>query len=157
MNPPKYRKNSINRYSIKEEQLAGNIAENVVNYDLMTAIMICLGDAGDENSTGILRLLEVLLSSERDAREKKQILQTDFDIQMTKTLEREVTSMCNLSQGVEEKGIAKGLQEGLAKGEEKNQIESIHKLMRKLGMTAEEAMDFFEIPNEQRVRLSSLL
>ena len=129
--------------------LAGNIAENVVNYDLMTAIMICLGDSGDENSTGILRLLEVLLSSERDAREKKQILQTDFDIQMTKTLEREVTSMCNLSQGVEEKGIAKG--------EERNQIESIHKLMKKLGMTAKEAMDFFEIPNEQRVRLSSLL
>ena len=33
MNPPENRKNTINRYSIKEEQLAGNVTENVQNYD----------------------------------------------------------------------------------------------------------------------------
>ena len=54
-----------------------------------------------------MRLLEVLLSSERDADEKKRILQDDFSIEMTKTLEREVSTMCNLSKGVEEKGIEK--------------------------------------------------
>ena len=41
-----------------------------------------------------------------------QMLQStlnDFSIEMTKTLEREVSIMCNLSKGVEEKGIEKGI------------------------------------------------
>ena len=44
----------------------------------------------------------MLLSSEKEAEEKKKILQDDFDIAMTKTLESEVSVMCNLSKGVEE-------------------------------------------------------
>ena len=37
----------------------------------------------------------------------------DFDIAMTKTLESEVLAMCNLSKGVEERGIAIGLERGI--------------------------------------------
>lgn len=84
----------------------GNVKEKIENYDLLTAIMICLGTT-DDNSSGILKLLEVLLSTEREVEEKKKILQEDFAIEMTKTLESEVSTMCNLSKGVEEKGIEK--------------------------------------------------
>ena len=38
-------------------------------------------------ASGILKLLEVLLSSDREVKEKKEILQNDFSIEMTKTLE----------------------------------------------------------------------
>ena len=69
--------------------------------------MICLGDSNDENVSGILKLLEVLLSPDREADEKKKILQNDFFIEMTKTLEREVSIMCNLSKGVEEQKESK--------------------------------------------------
>ena len=55
MNPPNYRKNTINQYSIQEE----------------------------------------------------------FNIKMTQELEREVSEMCNLSEGVEQKGIAKGIAKGI--------------------------------------------
>ena len=34
--------------------------------------MICLGDSNNENASGVLKLLEVLLSSEREAKEKKR-------------------------------------------------------------------------------------
>ena len=53
MNPPNYRKNTINQYSIQEE----------------------------------------------------------FNIKMTQELEREVSEMCNLSEGIEEKGIERGQKE----------------------------------------------
>ena len=66
--PPKSRENTINRYSWSEECLIGNAAEEKRNYDLMSAIMICLGKEQDEAHGGILRLLKVLLSSERRAR-----------------------------------------------------------------------------------------
>ena len=49
----------------------------------------------------MLKLLEVLLSPPREAAEKKQILQDDFHIEMTRKLEKEVSTMCNLSKGIE--------------------------------------------------------
>ena len=134
MNPPNYRKNTINQYSIKEEELIGDFSESTKNYDLMTAIMICLGDANDTNATGILKLLEVLLSSERKAEEKKRILQEDFAIKMTQELEREVSEMCNLSDGIEQKTL----------------LSAIRKLMNSMGWTIEQALDALQIPKEER-------
>jgi len=137
MNPPNYRKNTINQYSIQEENLIGEFGENVEYYDLLTGIIICLGDVEDE-MTGILKLLEVLLSSERSPKEKREILQEEFNIKMTQELEREVSEMCNLSEGVEQKGIAKGI------------TASIRNLMESMGWSIEQAMDALQIPTEER-------
>ena len=70
-----------------------------------------------------------MLSSDREVKEKKEILQNDFSIEMTKTLESEVSIMCNLSKGVEEKGIQKGI------------LLSIRNLMETMGWLAEQAME----------------
>ena len=137
MNPPNYRKNTINQYSIQEENLIGEFGENVEYYDLLTGIIICLGDVEDE-MTGILKFLEVLLSSERSPKEKREILQEEFNIKMTQELEREVSEMCNLSEGVEQKGIAKGI------------TASIRNLMESMGWSIEQAMDALQIPTEER-------
>ncbi len=107
-NPPKYRENTINRYVIHEENLIGDVTEKKENYDLLAAITICLGHSGDDKYTGLLKLLDVLLSTEKKPEEKKKILQEDFHIEMTKKLESEVSELCNLSQGVFEKGEARG-------------------------------------------------
>ena len=153
MNPPKYRKNTINQYSIQEENLIGEFGENVECYDLLTGIIICLGNA-DDGANGILKLLEVLLSSERNAEEKKKILQEEFGIKMTQELEREVADMCNLSEGVEQKGIEKGMAKGMAKGITrgftKGIASSIRNLMGSMGWSIEQAMDALQIPDEER-------
>ena len=112
MNPPKSRENSITRYYITEENLVGSVKERKADYDLMAAVMICLGKEGD-SGIDLLKLLNVLLSTETGSQDKCQILEEDFHIRMTQTLESEVSLMCNLSKGVEEKGIEKGRQEGI--------------------------------------------
>ena len=112
MNPPKSRENSITRYYIAEENLVGSVKERKADYDLMAAVMICLGKEGD-SGTDLLKLLNVLLSTETGSQDKCQILEADFHIRMTQTLESEVSLMCNLSKSVEEKGIEKGRQEGI--------------------------------------------
>ena len=107
MNPPKGRTNTITGCSVTEQNLFGDVKENKAHYDLMSAIMICL-EAGEEAAENdLLRLLEVLLSSDKKADEKKEILERDFDIPMTEKLEGEVERMCNLSDGVEQNGIQK--------------------------------------------------
>lgn len=149
MNPPNYRKNTINQYSIQEENLIGEFDENVEYYDLLTGIIICLGDVEDE-MTGILKLLEVLLSSERSTKEKREILQEEFNIKMTQELEREVSEMCNLSEGVEQKGIAKGIAKGRTYGIVEGIATSIRNLMESMGWSIEQAMDALQIPMEER-------
>ena len=79
-----------------------------------------------------------MLSSDREVKEKKEILQNDFSIEMTKTLEREVSTMCNLSKGVEEKGIQKGI------------LLSIRNLMETMGWSVEQAMEGLKIPEEEK-------
>ena len=95
-----------------------------------------------------------MLSSDREVKEKKEILQNDFSIEMTKTLEREVSTMCNLSKGVEEKGIQKGIEKGIQKGIEqgieKGILLSIRNLMETMGWSVEQAMEGLKIPEEEK-------
>lgn len=142
--PPKYRENTITRYTVQEENIVGNTTEKRENYDLITAVIVCLGNAGDDKYTGILKLLDVLLSSERKPDEKKRILQDDFNIKMTKELESEVLLMCNLSKGIEEKGIKEGIKEGI--------LSSIQNLMESMGWSAEQAMAALKIPESEQVQ-----
>ena len=113
MNPPKSRENSITRYYIAEESLAGSVRERKADYDLMAAVMICLGKIED-SGTDLLKLLNVLLSAETEPGDKCRVLEEDFHIKMTQKLESEVSLMCNLSKGIEERGIQKGIQKGIA-------------------------------------------
>ena len=148
-NPPKKRENTITKYCVQEENLVGQVSERKDNYDLLTVVMICLGHTRDENYTGILKLLDVLLSSEREAGEKKKILQDDFGIAMTKILEREVSAMCNLSKGVEERGIAFGV--------ETTTLNAIRNLMETLKLTAEQAMEALKVPETEKIKYRGLL
>lgn len=144
-NPPKHRENTITRYVIREENIIGDILEKKENYDLLTAVMVCLGHSGDDKYTGILKLLDVLLSSVKEPEEKKKILQDDFGIKMTRELESEVSELCNLSKGIEENGMKKGI------------LVSIQNLMESMGWTAEQAMKALKIPEaEQAVYADNL-
>ncbi len=136
MNPPKKRSNTITGYSLTETQYVGKVKEKEEYYDLMTAIMICLGKKEEEAENELLRLLDVLLSSDKKAKEKKAILEKDFQIPMTERMEAEVEHMCNLSDGVEQKGIEKGI--------EREHIRAIQKKLEK-SKSIEQIADELEI------------
>ena len=111
--------------------------------------MVCLGHSGDDKYTGILKLLDVLLSAEKEPEEKKKILQDDFDIKMTRELESEVSELCNLSKGIEEKGIAIGM--------ERERVRAIENLMDTLKLTAEQAMAALKVPETERLKYADRL
>lgn len=152
-NPPKSRENSITSYSITEKNLVGNVKEKAENYDLMTSVMVCLGGMDDSKSSGVLRLLEVLLSSEVHAEEKKQILQGDFNIKMTQKFDGEVSEMCNLSKGIEERGIAKGMEQGRTE----ERVALIRNIIFKMNMTPIQAMQLMDIKEDEYSKYEKLL
>ena len=145
MNPPKKRRNTITGYSISEKNYIGQVKEPAQNYDLLASVMIGLGTPEDGTYEGILKLLGVLLSSDIKPDQKQEILERDFSIPMTETLQRQVYDMCNLSKGVEEKGF------------EKAELSAIKNLMQKLKMTAEQAMETLDISADKRAHYSALL
>ena len=81
--------------------------------------------------------------------EKRKILQDDYDIQMTQTMEKEVSVMCNLSKGVMEKGMTKGMTNGI--------LTSIKNLIKNMGVSFEQAMSVLEIPEAKRQKYMDLL
>ena len=161
-NPPEKRKNSINIYSVKEKNVVGKVKEKEADYDLLTAVMICL-DSGKEGNyqegteeAEILRLLEVLFSTEKELKEKEKILENEYGITMTYEEKEEVEKMCNLSEYVWEKGIQEGLQTGREEGlqtginygELQNLVRMVLKKMRK-DISYEITAELFEEPVEK--------
>ena len=153
MNPPESRKNSITRYAIQEDNLVGGAQEPVRNYDLLSVVMICLGRSDHDREADVLKLLDVLLSEETAQSEKRRILQEEFDIPMTEHLEQEVSVMCNLSQGIRQKGRVEGRMEG--RFEER--LESIRALMETAGISSEQAMDMLKVKEQDRPEVRKAL
>lgn len=114
MDSSKAAANTITEYKITKNMLYG--ADLITNrYDLMSAVMVYLGDE-DKEGTPLHKMLSILLSNTRKPNEKEAILNRDYDIPMSR--ERMVT-MCNLSDIIEEKGIEKGIEQGIEQGIEK--------------------------------------
>ena len=67
---------------------------------------------------------------------------------MTRELESEVLLMCNLSKGIEEKGIKEGINEGIKEGS----LSSIQNLMESMDWSAEQAMAALKIPDSEQVQ-----
>ena len=152
MNPPKNRMNTITEYSMKEKNVIGSVQENEEFYDLITTVMICLGNGDEVEEESLLRLLDVLLSSDVTARRKKEVLQNDFGIPMTKKLEGEVEYMCNLSDGVEQRGIEKGIEKGI----DKERCRQIRAKLEK-GKSPEEIADMLELTLEEVKELMDVM
>jgi hypothetical protein len=68
-----------------------------------------------------------------------------------------VSEMCNLSQGFIEEGRKQGLAQGIEEGTDRERLQNIRSMMKKLKVTASEAMDIIEIPAEEQPKYLRLL
>lgn len=104
---PKYAKNTVTEYGICQKKLVGDF-QMEARYDILNVTFMCLGDAEDEDVPKFLSMLSVAISERIDGAEKKRILEERYQIPMTRELGKELDRMCNLSEGIEERGIKKG-------------------------------------------------
>ena len=89
----------------------------------MTAVIICLGRPFSRQIPDVLKLLNVLLAENIPPEEKYHILSSEFSIEITSQLKKEVSLMCNLSEGIERKGIRKGMKRGMRRGRRLGKIQ----------------------------------
>ena len=168
-NPPKTHKNTITRYKISEENVIGSVKEDIPHYDLMNIVMLCLGSS-DNIEDNALGMLNTLLSDTMSSSERIEILDKKFDFDMSPDDEKEVSEMCNVSRGVYDKGMDRGIalgrkegmalgmdkginlgrEEGMTLGMDKSTLNSISKIMTTFNVTIDRAMDILEVPVEKR-------
>ena len=69
----------------------------------------------------------------------KAILENEFQIPMTERMKAEVNHMCNLSDGVEQKGIEKGIVIGIEQGIEQGALKTLWALVQDNLLSSEDA------------------
>lgn len=100
--------NAITTYAIQEQNVVGNVSAEFLDYDLMHAIMVRIGDPRKPDYEGIIKFLGVLLSKEKAAQEKKAILEAEFGLKMSDEMEQEVQEMGSLGRSIFEDGLEQG-------------------------------------------------
>ena len=101
--------NTMSHIHLTKEDLIGSY-EWKGNLDLLNIIMIGLAKELPEHDETyeLHRLLGALLSRELTVDEKLDIIGNEYDIPIEENFRRDVSTMCNLSQGIKEDGIAIG-------------------------------------------------
>ena len=84
-------------------------------YDKLSVIVIGLCDR-EKPSNELTGMLNVLLSPDIPAQDKKRQLAEKYDMKMEDGLGKEVDLMCNLSGYVEKKGMERGIEQGIGQG-----------------------------------------
>ena len=107
--------NTMGHIHLTKEDLIGSY-EWKGNLDLLNIIMIGLAKELPEHDETyeLHRLLGALLSRELTVDEKLDIIGNEYDIPLEENFRKDMSTMCNLSQGVKEEGIAIGRAEGEA-------------------------------------------
>ena len=130
-------------------------------------------------------MLEVLFTGRYAAKEVIQILEDEYEFAHAHTMERTVSEMCNLSQGIfeegmekgmaqgiergiekgiekgiaqgMEKGIAQGMEKGIERGTNRERLQNIRSLMETTGWPAEQVMTAMKIPAADQPKYLKLL
>ena len=103
------KENTMSYVHLTKEDLIGSYQWKG-NLDLLNIIMIGLAKKLPEHDETyeLHRLLGALLSQDLTVDEKLNIIGNEYDIPIEENFRKDVSVMCNLSQGIEEKGIAIG-------------------------------------------------
>ena len=149
------RANSIQRFEITQKVLHGTWKDAHKNYDLMTIIMLNLGDG--EMSDDLLRLLHLLFLDMLKSEQKEVILQKEYGITLTRDMREELKAMSGLMQPAVDMALKKGKDVGIKEGTEKTMISSIRNLMDTMKWSAQQAMDALKIPVDEQPKYAALI
>lgn len=130
--------------------------------DLLNIIMVGVSNylPAHDKEFELHRLLGALLSAELPVEQKIGIMEKEYDIFPDERIRKDVSVMCNLSQGIFEKGEARGIalgeKRGIALGEVR-MILNMHKngyTVEQIAETAEKSVDEVQAIIEKKAPVS---
>lgn len=100
--------NSLDRYYLENEKLLGNCSWEG-KPDLLNIILIGIAKElpPQDEQHELHRLLGTLLSDSLEVQKKIEIIETEYHIHVNDDLRKDVNTMCNLGEGIEERATEK--------------------------------------------------
>lgn len=89
------------------------------------------------------QFLNILFSSKLSGEEKVRLLDEELDIPVDEKIREELNDMCNLSEGIEEKGIETGRLETIAECLRNGTMNDAKRLLKATGEEIEKATELF--------------
>lgn len=150
MNCPQRDANSISKYGIMEKESYGEIGYKP-RIDLMDVIVIRLPKDNEEDkaknpANRLTGMLATLLSNAITPEEKLDRMANGYQIPVTEEITKEVGNMCDYSYAIEEIAAEKATE----KADKNKDLSHIQSLMRKMGLSVDEAMENLEIDPDKR-------
>ena len=134
----------INHYRMTERHVVGKYKEPRENYDLLNIVMVYLAPGPVRNR--MLSMLQVIFQeTQKSAEEKSKILRKKFDIEVTAEMEEELRTMCNLSEGIYERG------------RDDERVAAIRNVMASLRVSVQRAMEILCIPKEEQKKYAAFI
>ena len=146
-------RNSIAEYGFTQQKIIGEVDEPARNYDKMKAIIINLNDGGMDERTSIIRLLSTLLSTTETVEKRKNILEKDFHIPMTREIEEGMKDMCNYGSAIQSYGERIGEKRGI----ENTILSTIRNLKETTKWSTKQAMEAMKLSEEDQKKYEKLV
>ena len=114
--------------------------------DLLNIVLLGLAEDLPEKAEEyeLHRLLGALLSSKLKVDEKLDIIGNEFQIPLESDIRKDVSEMCNLSQGIEDRAFERGTANGISIGKKEGLAEVVLKLIKK-GVSIEQVSDMLDM------------
>ena len=155
MDVQNYRADSIQEYHLTEKNIHGSFSDEPENYDLIRIIMLNLGK--NPTTHKLLNLLHLIFMELKTSEEKEKILRDDFNIELSSDMKEELEKMGGLMQPLLDIAAEKAATEAYAESEKNISLKNIRNLMKKLNMTAQQAMNILDIPEDKQAKYKLLI
>ncbi len=160
--------NAINRYEMTEKHLLHRYKAERASYDLLSIVMIFLGD--DRVRDRLINLLQLLFrNTVLSGQQREKLLETNYQVLLTQETREELNTMCNLSEGIVDRvteqvtrDVTKSVTESVTKSVTKEvgmkkDIESVQNLMRTTGWSIDKVLDALMISEDMRLPIRKAL
>ena len=160
IDPPKYARGTIQKYSIHKEDYVGCLGVEKSAYDVASVVVINVGESCNANYNGILKMLSLIFRTEVQIKESHEILVNEFGFpkrhfnqegaMKSWAMDLEIAAeKKGFEQGIE-KGIEQGIEKGIEQGIEKGLLDMTGRVMHGNGITLERAMVILGLTEEEK-------
>jgi len=132
---------------LSEKVIHGKFHDDSKNYDLISIVILNLGKK--PTSHKLLNLLYLIFMDLKSSAEKETILHDEYHIDITRDMKEELKKMGGLMEPA--------IEVSNDETKKKTLIESVRKMMKKLNMTAQQAMDILDVPANKRKEYLALI
>lgn len=152
--PPEKARGTSQRFVISKEDFIGEYDVDPIQYDLMTVVLIWVGDSTDPNyNNKLMKMLSLFFRAEVPIEQSSLMLHTDYGFPPD-VLSKEA-HMKSWALDIENEGFQRGIKQGRGEGLELGIVQglarTIKRMMAKMGSSLEDTMAYLQLTDDEKI------